>query len=142
MKNFINKIIYGDSCSGKTFLFKKKKKLNIDLDYFIAYKNILLKFELFFRIVEKKIFKILLKLKKKIFLGGGCIYFLIEKKFLLMKNNSIINLKKRLVIDNFNRPTLKNNKYLKIRFCIRKKKYFKMFNILLSKCLKCNILIL
>ncbi|WMC19891.1 MAG: hypothetical protein NVS86_00145 [Candidatus Carsonella ruddii] len=141
MKIFTNKIIYGDSCSGKTFLFKKNKNQNIDLDFIIFYKKIKLKFEFFFRIIEKKIFKILLKLKKKIFLGGGCIYFLIEKYFLLLKNNSIINLNKRLIIDKYNRPTLKKKKYLKIRFCIRKKKYFKMFNILLTKCLKCNILL-
>ncbi|WGS66697.1 hypothetical protein MEJ65_00150 [Candidatus Carsonella ruddii] len=142
MKNFINKIIYGDSCSGKTFLFKKIKKKNIDLDFIILYKKIKLKFEFFFRIIEQKIFKILLKLKKKIFLGGGCIYFPIEKNFLLMKNNSIIKLSKRLIIDNYNRPTLKKKEYLKIRFCIRKKKYFKIFNILLTKCFKCNILLL
>ncbi|MGP4128094.1 MAG: hypothetical protein ACTXNS_00140 [Candidatus Carsonella ruddii] len=142
MKIFINKIIYGDSCSGKTFLFKKNIKKNIDLDFLILYKKIKLKFEFFFRIMEKNIFKILLKLKKKIFLGGGGVYSPIEKNFLFMKNNSIIKLNKRLIIDNFNRPTLKKKIYLKIRFCIRKKKYFKMFNILLTKCLKCNILIL
>ncbi|WMC19293.1 MAG: hypothetical protein NVS84_00145 [Candidatus Carsonella ruddii] len=141
MKIFTNKIIYGDSCSGKTFIFKKNKKNKIDLDFIILYKKIRLNFEFFFRIIEHFFFKILLKLKKKIFLGGGGIYPLIEKNFLFMKNNSIIKLNKRIIIDKYNRPTLKKNKYLKIRFCIRKKKYFKMFNILLNKCFKCNILL-
>ncbi|AFP84073.1 putative shikimate kinase I [Candidatus Carsonella ruddii HT isolate Thao2000] len=138
MKIFLNKIIYGDSCSGKTFLFKKYKKKKIDLDLFLKYKNIILLYEFFFRILEKKISFVILKIKKKIYLGGGSKIFV--KNYLIFKNNTIFNQFKRLIIDNYNRPTLKSKKYLKIRFCIRKKKYLKLNNFTLNNCINCNLL--
>ncbi|AFP83882.1 hypothetical protein [Candidatus Carsonella ruddii] len=138
MKNFLNKIIYGDSCSGKTFLFKKYKNNNIDIDLLIKYKNINLCFEFFFRILEKKIILIILNIKKKIFLGGGSEIFFLN--LLIFKNNIIFNQIKRIIFDNYNRPTLKSKKYLKLRFCIRKKYYLKLNNFILNKCKNCNLI--
>lgn len=142
MKLFLkkNNFIFGDSCSGKTFLYKKIKINKIDLDYFIKYKLILFKYELYFRIIEKTMLKIF---KKKynflIVLGGGSINKFCVFNILIYKCNSITNQVKNLLSDFNNRPTLKNLKYLKIRFCIRKKKYIKIANFYLSKCLTCNI---
>ncbi|ATX33456.1 hypothetical protein CUN91_00610 [Candidatus Carsonella ruddii] len=134
-----NKFIYGDSCSGKTYIYKKIKLNKFDTDYYLKYKKIILKYEFFFRIIEIKILLLIFKLKKYFFLGGGLI---VKNCFLIYKNNSIIDQKKRLILNNFNRPTLKNNIFLKIRFCIRKKFYIKIYNICITKCLKCNILLL
>ncbi|AQU89447.1 hypothetical protein [Candidatus Carsonella ruddii] len=141
MKFFLkNKFIYGDSCSGKTYIYKKIKINKFDTDYYLKYKNIILKYEFFFRIIELKLSILINKCKKIFFLGGG----LLPKKItsLIYKYNSIINQKKRLILDYYNRPTLKKNIFLKIRFCIRKKFYVKIYNICFKKCLKCNFLII
>ncbi|AGS06518.1 hypothetical protein [Candidatus Carsonella ruddii] len=142
MKIFLKKsnFIIGDSCSGKTFLYKKIKINKIDLDYFIKYKLISFKHELYFRIIEKILLKILKnKYNFLIILGGGAVYKFFVFNILFYKYNSIINQIKNLINDFNNRPTLKNLKYLKIRFCIRKKMYIKIANFYLLKCLKCNI---
>ncbi|WP_433927806.1 hypothetical protein [Candidatus Carsonella ruddii] len=136
-----NKFVFGDSCSGKTFIFKNINIKKIDTDYLLKYKKIFFKYEFFFRIIEKKILFLINKTKNLFFIGGGIVPKNVDE-FLLYKNNSIINQKKRLIFDNFNRPTIKNDTFLKIRFCIRKKMYIKIFNICFKKCLKCNILII
>lgn len=138
-----NKILFGDSCSGKTYFYKKIKIKKIDVDFLINYNLIYLKFEKFFRKIEKKILLIILKNKNFfLILGGGCINIQLFNNFLIFKNNSIINLKKNLNIENFNRPTLKKKSYLKIRFCLRKKFYLKIFDFFLKNCIKCNLIYL
>ncbi|MGK2931006.1 MAG: hypothetical protein ACSLEG_00130 [Candidatus Carsonella ruddii] len=138
---FKNKILFGDSCSGKTYYFKKINIKKIDIDYFLLYKKIFFLNEYFFRIFEKKINLIINNINLIIILGGGAIQFQI-KNYLIYKNISIIEQKKRQIKDNFNRPSIKNNIFLKIRFCIRKKHYIKISNYYFLKCYKCNFLFL
>ncbi|WP_433927017.1 hypothetical protein ACJEC8_01155 [Candidatus Carsonella ruddii] len=133
-----NKVIFGDSCSGKTFIFKKIKIKKLDIDYFLLYKKILFKNEFFFRKMEQIMFLIFKNIKIILLIGGGS-FQKFNIYYLIYKNNSIINQKKRLFLDNFNRPTLKKNFFLKIRFCIRKKTYIKISNYYFNKCYKCNI---
>lgn len=147
MKIFLknNILIFGDSCSGKTFFFKKIKFKKIDFDYFLIYKKNNFKFENFYRLLEKKILKNL-KINLINILGGGMIinyqknFFL--NKILIYKNTSLINQKKKLLFDNNNRPSMKNFLYSKIRFCIRKKFFLKLSNLYFKKCFTCNIKIL
>ncbi|MFI4870091.1 MAG: hypothetical protein ACH6QM_00465 [Candidatus Carsonella ruddii] len=136
---FKNKILFGDSFSGKTYYFKKINIKKIDVDYFLLYKKIKFINEFFFRFFEKKIYLLFKNINLFIFMGGGNVQFKI-KNFLIYKNITIIEQKKRQIKDNFNRPSLKNNIFLKIRFCIRKKNYIKISTYYLFKCYKCNLL--
>ncbi|BAF35058.1 hypothetical protein CRP_027 [Candidatus Carsonella ruddii PV] len=136
-----NFILFGDSCSGKTFIYKKIEFSKIDIDFFLSYKNIFFINEFFFRYFEKKILKNFIK-NKIIVLGGGCIQYLkkkkIKKSILIFKNINFIKFIKIKNIEN-NRPLLKKKKYIKIRFVIRKKKYSKIANLILNKCIICNL---
>ncbi|AFP84254.1 shikimate kinase [Candidatus Carsonella ruddii] len=136
-----NFVLFGDSCSGKTFIYKKINFLKIDIDYFLMYKNVFFKNEYFYRYFEKKFFNNFIIKKYIIILGGGFIQFinktLFKKNIFIFKNINFINFIKRLNYEN-NRPLLKKKKYIKIRFFIRKKKYSKITNIFFNKCLVCN----
>ncbi|XRA05449.1 MAG: hypothetical protein ACN6LP_00130 [Candidatus Carsonella ruddii] len=138
---FKNKIFFGDSCSGKTYYYKKTNIKKIDIDYFLLYKKIKFINEYLFRLFEEKIIFLFKNIYLFIFIGGGGNQFII-KNYLIYKNITIIEQKKRQIKDNFNRPSLKNNIFLKIRFCIRKKYYIKISNYYFLKCYKCNFLFL
>ncbi|MFI4847167.1 MAG: hypothetical protein ACH6QJ_00750 [Candidatus Carsonella ruddii] len=136
---FKNKIFFGDSCTGKTYYFKKINITKIDIDYFLLYKKIKFINEYLFRFFEEKIIFLFKNIYLFIFIGGGGNQFSI-KNYLIYKNITIIEQKKRQIKDNFNRPSFKNNIFLKIRFCIRKKYYIKISDYYFLKCYKCNLL--
>ncbi|MFI4883890.1 MAG: hypothetical protein ACH6QK_00715 [Candidatus Carsonella ruddii] len=136
-----NKILFGDSFSGKTYYFKKINIKKIDIDYFLLYKKIKFNNEYLFRFFEKIIYILFKSINLLIFMGGGNVQFIIQN-YLIYKNITIIEQKKRQIKDNYNRPSLKNNIFLKIRFCIRKKNYIKISNYYFLKCYKCNLFFL